>query len=449
MTIPATPATTQATEQRMELFERPGVKTTGEGEKAVLLHVRTRTDESPEALDEFVELVRSAGAAIESVLVVTRTQFDARTLIGKGKAEELKTEVEALEAGLVIVNHDLSPSQERNLEKLLGCRVLDRAGLILDIFAQRARSHEGKLQVELAQLQHLSTRLVRGWTHLERQKGGIGLRGPGETQLETDRRLVAVRINQLKRRLEKVRSQRQEGRKGRQRAEVPTVALVGYTNAGKSTLFNRLTEAGVYVADQLFATLDPTLRRVGLPQGGAMVLADTVGFVADLPHELVAAFRSTLEETREAALLLHVIDAQGEGRDERIAEVESVLEQIGANEVPQLQVYNKIDLMGREPRIEYDEEGRPRRVWISAAKGMGIDLLFEAIEGCLAAEIVRLDVCLEPAEARLRARLYAEGAITSESMDDEGCWHLGLRLPAVRWNQLLAHEPGLKRLLPH
>lgn len=431
----------------MELFERPGVKTTGEGEKTVLLHVRSRTDESPGALDEFVELARSAGAAVETVLVVTRTQFDARTLIGSGKAEELKQEVEARGASLVIVNHDLSPSQERNLEKLLGCRVLDRAGLILDIFAQRARSHEGKLQVELAQLQRLSTRLVRGWTHLERQKGGIGLRGPGETQLETDRRLVAVRINQLKRRLEKVRSQRQEGRKGRQRAEVPTVALVGYTNAGKSTLFNRLTEAGVYAADQLFATLDATLRRVELPQGGAMVLADTVGFIADLPHELVAAFRSTLEETREAALLLHVIDAQGEGRKERIAEVEDVLEQIGADEVPVLEVYNKIDLMGREPRIEYDEEGRPRRVWISAAKGLGIDLLFEAIEACLAEEIVRLNVSLTPAEARLRARLYAEGAITSEQMDEEGCWHLGLRLPAVRWNQLLAREPGLRLAL--
>ncbi|MGK0673213.1 MAG: ribosome rescue GTPase HflX [Halothiobacillaceae bacterium] len=431
----------------MELFERPGVKTTGEDEKAVLLHVRSRTDEPPGALDEFVELARSAGAAVETVLVVTRTQFDARTLIGRGKAEELKQEVEARGVSLVIVNHDLSPSQERNLEKLLGCRVLDRAGLILDIFAQRARSHEGKLQVELAQLQHLSTRLVRGWTHLERQKGGIGLRGPGETQLETDRRLVAARINQLKRRLEKVRAQRQEGRKGRQRAEVPTVALVGYTNAGKSTLFNRLTEAGVYAADQLFATLDATLRRVKLPQGGAMVLADTVGFIADLPHELVAAFRSTLEETREAALLLHVIDAQGEGRDERIAEVEDVLEQIGANEVSVLEVYNKIDLIGRTPRIEYDEGGRPRRVWISAAKGLGIDLLLEAIEACLAAEVVRIDVFLTPAEARLRARLYAEGAITSEQMDEGGGWHLGLRLPAVRWNQLLAHEPGLRLAL--
>ena len=428
----------------MELFERPGLKT-GEGERAILLHVRARSDESPEALGEFVELAQSAGAVIDAVLVVTRTQFDARTLIGSGKVEEIRSEVEAREAGLVIVNHDLSPSQERNLEKILGCRVLDRAGLILDIFAQRARSHEGKLQVELAQLQHLSTRLVRGWTHLERQKGGIGLRGPGETQLETDRRLVAVRINQLKKRLEKVRSQRQEGRKGRQRADIPTVALVGYTNAGKSTLFNRLTEAGVYAADQLFATLDATLRRVDMPQGaGAMVLADTVGFIADLPHELVAAFRSTLEETREASLLLHVIDAQAEGRDERIAEVENVLGQIGADDVPQLQVYNKIDLVGLMPRIDYDDEGRPRRVWISAEKGLGIGLLFQAIEACLAEEIVSLDLDLEPSEARLRARLYEEGAITAERLDDEGHWHLGLRLPAVRWSQLLAHEPTLK-----
>ncbi|MEW6444854.1 MAG: ribosome rescue GTPase HflX [Pseudomonadota bacterium] len=430
----------------MELFERPGARTM-EGERAVLLHVRSRSDESPEALDEFVELARSAGARIETVLVVTRTQFDARTLIGSGKAEELKIEVEAHKAELVIVNHELSPSQERNLEKLLGCRVLDRAGLILDIFAQRARSHEGKLQVELAQLQHLSTRLVRGWTHLERQKGGIGLRGPGETQLETDRRLVAVRINQLKRRLEKVRSQRQEGRKGRQRAEVPTVALVGYTNAGKSTLFNRLTEAGVYAADQLFATLDATLRRVEMPEGGAMVLADTVGFIADLPHELVAAFRSTLEETREASLLLHVVDGQVDGRDERIREVEHVLQQIGADQTPKLEVFNKIDLFFRPPGIDYDESGRPRRVWISAAKGLGIDLLFKAIGECLAEETVRLDLDLAPGEARLRARLHAEGAIERERMDDEGRWHLDIHLSAVRWNQLLAHEPGLKTVL--
>ncbi len=430
----------------MELFERPGARTM-EGERAVLLHVRSRTDESPEALDEFVELARSAGAQIEAVLVVTRTQFDARTLIGSGKAEELKLEVEQREAELVIVNHDLSPGQERNLEKMLGCRVLDRAGLILDIFAQRARSHEGKLQVELAQLQHLSTRLVRGWTHLERQKGGIGLRGPGETQLETDRRLVAVRINQLKRRLEKVRSQRQEGRKGRQRAEVPTVALVGYTNAGKSTLFNRLTEAGVYAANQLFATLDATLRRVEMPEGGSMVLADTVGFIADLPHELVAAFRSTLEETREASLLLHVIDGQMDGRDERIREVEHVLEQIGADDVPRLEVFNKIDLFFRPPGIDYDENGRPRRVWISASKGQGIDLLLRAIAECLAEESVQLDLDLAPAEARLRARLYAEGAITWESMDEQGHWHLNIHLPVVRWNQLLAHEPALKTVV--
>ncbi len=420
-------------------------KPTSEGDRALLVHVRSKADESPQAVDEFIELARSAGAVIDALMIVTRTQFDARTLIGSGKAEEIRLEVAASKAQVVIVNHELSPSQERNLEAILQCRVLDRAGLILDIFAQRARSHEGKLQVELAQLQHLSTRLVRGWTHLERQGGGgIGMRGPGETQLETDRRLVAGRILQLKRRLEKVRAQRHEGRKSRQRAELPTVALVGYTNAGKSTLFNRLTEAGVYVADQLFATLDATLRRVDMPQGGAIVLADTVGFVADLPHELVAAFRSTLEESREASLLLHVIDAVSEGRDERVHEVEHVLEQIDAHEVPRLEVMNKIDLMYRPPGIDYDEQGRPRRVWISAVRGLGVDLLLQAIKECLAQEMVSLDLDIEPAEARLRAKLYAEGAITHERMDDEGHWHLSIRLPTVRWNQLLVHEPLLR-----
>ncbi|MEW5837340.1 MAG: ribosome rescue GTPase HflX [Pseudomonadota bacterium] len=425
-------------------------KATSEGERALLVHVRARADESPEAVEEFVELARSAGAVIDTLVIVTRTQFDARTLIGSGKAEEIRREAEAGKVQLVIVNHALSPSQERNLETLLQCRVLDRAGLILDIFAQRARSHEGKLQVELAQLQHLSTRLVRGWTHLERQGGGgIGMRGPGETQLETDRRLVAGRILQLKRKLEKVRAQRHEGRKGRQRAELPTVALVGYTNAGKSTLFNRLTEAGVYVADQLFATLDATLRRVELPQGGAIVLADTVGFVADLPHELVAAFRSTLEETREASLLLHVIDAVAEGRDARMHEVEHVLEQIEADQVQRLEVMNKIDLMYRPPGIDYDEHGRPRRVWISAARGLGIDLLLQAIKECLAQETVSLQLDIEPARARLRAKLYAEGAITDERMDDEGHWRLAVRLPMVRWNQLVAHEPLFLDAIQH
>lgn len=428
----------------MEWFERPGVKTSGGGEKAVLLHVRSRADDATEKLDEFIELALSAGAAIASVLIVTRAQFDARTLIGKGKAEELRQEVEAHGASLVIVNHDLSPSQERNLEKIIGCRVLDRAGLILDIFAQRARSHEGKLQVELAQLEHLSTRLVRGWTHLERQKGGIGLRGPGETQLETDRRLIAARIHQLKKRLEKVRAQRQEGRKGRQRAEVPTVALVGYTNAGKSTLFNALTQAGVYAADQLFATLDATLRRIDLPQGEALVLADTVGFIADLPHELIAAFRSTLEETREADLLLHVIDAESAVREERMAEVQAVLAEIGADQVPVLEVFNKIDLMGVSPRMDHDEHGRPRRVWVSAAKGWGLELLLEAMTSLLQSDMLQLALHLSPTEARLRARLYAEGAIAKECTDPQGGWQLLLRLPVVRWNQLLAREPGLK-----
>ena len=415
------------------------------GDRAVVVCLDFGLADFAESVAEAVELVRGAGVIVLSVIQAKRSRPDAALCAGKGKVEEIASEVRGLEANVVIFNHQLSPAQQRNLEREFQCRVVDRNSLILDIFAQRARSHEGKLQVELAQLQHLSTRLVRGWTHLERQGGGgIGMRGPGETQLETDRRLVAGRILQLKRKLEKVRAQRHEGRKSRQRAELPTVALVGYTNAGKSTLFNRLTEAGVYVADQLFATLDATLRRVDMPQGGAIVLADTVGFVADLPHELVAAFRSTLEETREASLLLHVIDAVSEGRDERVHEVEHVLEQIDAHEVPRLEVMNKIDLMYRPPGIDYDEQGRPRRVWISAVRGLGIDLLLQAIKECLAQETVSLDLDIEPAEARLRAKLYAEGAITHERMDDEGHWHLGIRLPTVRWNQLLAHEPLLR-----
>ena len=417
------------------------------GERTILVSVSVQLLDDLDA-EEFRLLAESAGAEILDHISAQRIKPDPKLFIGSGKAEEIAALVQDLEANLVIFDHSLTPAQARNLEKIMLCRVVDRTELILDIFAQRARTYEGKLQVELAQLQHLSTRLVRGWTHLERQGGGgIGMRGPGETQLETDRRLVALRIAQLKRRLEKVRSQRQEGRKGRQRADLPTVALVGYTNAGKSTLFNRLTEAGVYVADQLFATLDATLRRVEIPQGGAMVLADTVGFIADLPHELVAAFRSTLEETREATLLLHVIDAQSEGRDERVHEVEHVLEQIAAHEVPRLEVMNKIDLMYRPPGIDYDESGRPRRVWISAAKGLGIELLFQAISECLAEETFECTLQLAPSDARLRAKLYAEGAIVSETMDDDGRYQLAIRLSLVRWNQLLAHEPILRDVL--
>ena len=348
-------------------FERPGG-----GERAILVHLDGQDPAAREDPQEFQELARSAGAEAVGFVNVARHQPSAKFLIGSGKVEELHDLVKDGEAELVIFNHTLTPSQERNLERALECRVLDRTGLILDIFAQRARTHEGKLQVELAQLEHMSTRLVRGWTHLERQKGGIGLRGPGETQLETDRRLLRVRIRQIKQRLEKVRGQREQARRGRRRADIPSVSLVGYTNAGKSTLFNALTESDVYAANQLFATLDPTLRRLELDDVGPVVLADTVGFIRHLPHKLVESFRATLEESSNADLLLHVIDAHEPERDQQIEQVLAVLGEIGANELPMLEVYNKVDLMeGIEPQIQRDADGKPQRVWVSARDGSG------------------------------------------------------------------------------
>ena len=400
------------------MFERPSK---GDGERAVLVHLDFPDQEDREDLDEFRELAMSAGAEPVAVVTGSRRRPDPRYFLGTGKAEEVRETVESLDADLVLVDHALAPSQERNLERLLKCRVLDRTGLILDIFAQRASTHEGRLQVELAQLKHISTRLVRGWTHLERQKGGIGLRGPGETQLETDRRLLGDRIKQLNKRLDRVSNQRGQGRRARARAEIPTVSLVGYTNAGKSTLFNRLTEAKVYAADQLFATLDPTLRRLELPDAGPVILADTVGFIRHLPHDLVAAFRSTLEETREAGLLLHIIDAANENRDANVEQVNAVLKEIGADKVPQIEVFNKIDLLpDQAPRVDRDEHGRVVRVWLSAASGAGMDLLLEAL-----AEHVRTDVITErlriPAgDGRLRARLFALGKVLDERLDDSG-----------------------------
>ena len=358
-----------------------------------------------------------------------RERPDARYFMGSGKAEELKEAAVASEADVILVDHALSPSQERNLEKLIERRVLDRNGLILDIFAQRARSHEGKLEVELAQLKHIASRLVRGWTHLERQKGGIGLRGPGETQLESDRRIIGQRVRVLTKRLEKIRQQRETGRQQRAEIPVPSLALVGYTNAGKSTLFRALTGADAYVADQLFATLDPTVRRMVLPGGTAVVAADTVGFIRDLPHELVAAFQSTLTEARAATLLLHVVDASNPRRDEQIEQVERVLTEIGASEIPQLLVYNKIDRLEAEPHVDRDDNGRAVAVWISAEQGLGLELLNGAVAERLARFARRARISVAPSEGALRSRLYAAHAVRGETTAADGSMELSVELP--------------------
>jgi len=414
------------------LFER-----SRKGERALLLQPQAPGRTDPHALDEFAELARSAGATVVGSLTARVERPNPRYFVGTGKAEELRDHRRSLDADLILVNHALSPVQERNLEKLTECRVVDRTGLILDIFAQRARSHEGKLQVELAQLKHMSTRLVRGWTHLERQRGGaIGLRGPGETQLELDRRLLGERVKQLTRRMEKVESQRATARRARLRNELPVVALVGYTNAGKSTLFNALTGSAVYAADQLFATLDPTLRRIDGLDCGPIVLADTVGFIRDLPHDLVAAFRSTLAEARDADLLLHVVDASDPERDERIADVTRVLAEIGAAELPQVLVYNKVDLLDEGAmteaggRVDYLDGGELPRAWVSAVTGAGIDGLLQAIGRRLGNERIQADLVLPASAGRLRARLHAQGLVARERADEEG-WHVHIDAPRV------------------
>ncbi|RLM28235.1 GTPase HflX [Brenneria alni] len=414
------------------------------GERAILVHIYFSQDKDTEDLLEFESLVSSAG--IESLQVITgsRKVPHPKYFVGEGKAEEIAQAVKDTNAFVVLFDHALTPAQERNLERLCECRVIDRTGLILDIFAQRARTHEGKLQVELAQLRHLATRLVRGWTHLERQKGGIGLRGPGETQLETDRRLLRNRISQILSRLERVEKQREQGRRARVRADVPTVSLVGYTNAGKSTLFNKITSAGVYVADQLFATLDPTLRRIEVDDVGDTVLADTVGFIRQLPHDLVAAFKATLQETRQASLLLHVVDAADPRLDENIAAVDTVLAEIEADEIPVLLVMNKIDMLEDfVPRIDRNEENLPVRIWLSAQTGEGISLLFQALTERLSGEIAQYSLSLPPQAGRLRSRFYQLQAIEKEWIEEDG--HIGLvvRMPIADWCRLCKQEQEL------
>ncbi|MEY6431011.1 ribosome rescue GTPase HflX [Thioalkalicoccus limnaeus] len=419
------------------MFDRPA-----SGERAVLVQIDLEGPLAGGDREELVQLAIAAGAECVGLLGGSRATPDARFFIGAGKADELKALVAETEADLVIVNHSLTPAQQRNLERLLERRVVDRTGLILDIFAQRARSFEGKLQVELAQLRHLATRLVRGWTHLERQKGGIGLRGPGETQLETDRRLLDKRVAGLQRRLQRIAVQRDQGRRARRKAELPLVSLVGYTNAGKSTLFNRLTDAGVYQANQLFATLDPTLRRLTMPSGQPLVLADTVGFVENLPHELVAAFRATLEETRTADLLLHVIDAAAPERDRQIADVVAVLAQIGADCLPRLQVFNKIDLtQDPEPRLECDSSGRPVRVWLSAQEGAGLDLLRTAIDRLCGGDVVHRRIHLAPGQGRLRAWLFSHARVTSDDPSSDGGWDVEVTIPRLALHRLRHQDP--------
>ncbi len=414
-------------------------------QRAVLVHLSFSKSAylDKEALEEFKALAASSGAEIGAVVTGFSKQPNAKYLIGSGKLEEVLAEVQLHQAEVVLFNHSLTPSQERNLEQFLKCRVLDRSGLILDIFACRAKTFEGRLQVELAQLQYLSTRLIRGWTHLERQRGGIGLRGPGETQLELDRRLIGNRIKAIKRQLAKVRSQRMQGRQSRKRANIPVVSLVGYTNAGKSTLFNCLTHSEVYVEDLLFATLDPTLRRLDLPNIGPVILVDTVGFIQDLPHQLIEAFRATLEETQQADLLLHVVDISNPYRQDLIREVNVVLKEIQADGVPQLRVYNKLDLMSDQvPVIKRNEVGEIQEVRVSALKEQGIDLLKQALIERLGKAMVSVNLKLDPGQSKLRAELHARDVIVKEEMDEAGNFYIQIRMCQSDYEQLKKRYSG-------
>ncbi len=417
------------------MFDRPD-----SGDKSLLVHVGAESvEKSQDEISEFRELAVSAGLEVCDLLSGSRARPDPKTFVGSGKLDEIRSLARMHQVDVVLFGQRLSASQERNLEKALEVRVLDRNSLILDIFAQRARTYEGKLQVELAQLEHLSTRLVRGWTHLERQKGGIGLRGPGETQLETDRRLLGIRVKTIRSRLERVRKQREQGRQSRTRSGTATVALVGYTNAGKSTLFNRLTHEQVYAADQLFATLDPTLRRLDLSGGRHVVLADTVGFIRHLPHALVDAFRSTLTETREASLLLHVVDVSDEERQLRMDDVDTVLTEIGAGSVPQLIVYNKLDQTDKQPHIERSAEGKPVAVWVSALKDVGMQELRDVIAELTSEARISGWLILTPAQGKIRAMLHEQQAVVDENVLQDGRFVCQIDLDKAVWDSWCRH----------
>ncbi|OOH88876.1 GTPase HflX [Pasteurellaceae bacterium 15-036681] len=421
----------------------------GEKDRAILVHLYLSQNKDVENLMEFQTLAESAGVEVLTTLTTSRSAPHIKYYVGQGKAQEIADAVEEFGATVVLVNHQLSPAQTRNLQSLCNCRVVDRTGLILDIFAQRARSHEGKLQVELAQLRHLSTRLVRRLGNQDQQKGGaVGLRGPGETQLETDRRLIKVRIQQLQNRLEKVNKQRNQNRKTRQKADIPTVSLVGYTNAGKSTLFNAITDAGVYAADQLFATLDPTLRRIQVQDVGTTILADTVGFIRFLPHDLVSAFKSTLQETTEATLLLHVIDCADDRKNENIDAVNAVLDEIGALDIPTLLVFNKVDkLDGIEPHIEFSDEGKPLAVYLSAHENQGVDLLFEAMRILLKNELVYETLLLPTTSGQIYTKFYQNNCIKAESFNEFGDRLIEVEVDKVQWQKWLKQYPELNEYI--
>lgn len=425
------------------MLERPET-----GERALLVHLKARDPRLTADLCEFRELALSAGAIVIDTVICNSDSPNPKFLLGSGKVEEVKQLIDAHQLELILINHSLSPAQERNLEKEWQCRVVDRTGLILDIFAQRARTFEGKLQVELAQLQHMATRLIRGWTHLERQKGGIGLRGPGETQLEEDRRVIKEKIRNITHKLHKVQQQRAQSRRSRIKAQIPTVSLVGYTNSGKSTLFKALTNEDVYIANQLFATLDPTLRTIRIPHAGTVIVADTVGFIRDLPHDLVDAFRATLEETAEADLLLHVIDCSDDLWREKKIQVEKVLHQIGTLNVPMLEVYNKIDLLPElTSGVERDHDGNVSIVRVSAKQHLGLVELQQAIGERLCKDVVKGEIVLLPTQAKIRAYLYEVGAVNEEKIDEQGNWVLDLMLHKERWNTLCAKFEGLEALI--